>query len=536
MPLPLPEPTLRPSRALLTAAWLWVALFAPAASASPCEAALATPAPPQAAFGAAIAQSVLDAHARLEAGERPSVEWVDGDRGAWYCRAQDAVRVSLGLLDYAWRGRASDGADLLAFVIAHELAHRRFDRDHRMSGLTGEACPDADTARREARADERAAFLLALAVDPFERRAFSPFSLARRDALAALLTHEHGWPPHCPATAARAAAVTRATERMAELGAMYEAAVLLTFAPIPERGREAALRLVERMARASQGPWSALPELELFRAILHLDRAQAAASWCSADLAHSGLDPDPCAETCAVPFPAHAALSPFDAVGRRGSSSSIAAVELSLARQHLAAARAHGVATAQLEGVEVCLAYAEAAPERGLALLARSARLARTDAHSARRIAEVRALLERQRALLSATAPVHTEAWRDEVPLPVLAAPHDLAPSHGLAPPVLPGASPCKPTRTLTLDGWHLAVGPSCLELDAAGSRLSLLDAPASGDLAPWRTNCHLTRAGYADDGARVQGASCPSDTAPWLVTSRGERVTRLTRVLWRGR
>lgn len=521
---------------MLTAAWLWVALIAPAASASPCEAAPATPTPAQAAFGDAIAQSVLDAHARLEAGQRPSVEWVDRDRGAWYCRAQDAVRVSLGLLDYAWRGRASDGADLLAFVVAHELAHRRFDRAHGMSGLTSEACPDADTARRETRADERAAFLLALAVDPFKGRNFSPFSLARRDSLAALLTHEHGWPAHCPATAARADAVTRATERMAELGAMYEAAVLLTFAPIPERGREVALRLVERMARASHGPWTALPELELFRAILHLDRAQAAASWCPADLAHAGLDPDPCAETCAVPFPAHAALSPFDAGGRRGTSSSVAAVELQLARRHLATARAHGVAASQLEGVEVCLAYAEAAPERGLALLARSAR---TDAahHPAPRIAEVRALLERQRALLSATAPVHTEAFRDEVDTPAhAAAPQGLAPRHGLAPPVLPEASPCHPTHTMTLDRWRLGIGQNCLEVDAAGSRLSLLDAPASGDLAPWRAHCELTRAGYADDGARVQGASCPADPAPWLVTSRGERVTRLTRVVWRER
>lgn len=510
-------------------AWLvalTVVLATQGALASPCEAPSASPEPAQAAFGGAVVGSVLAAHARLEAGPRPAVVWVGAGHGegAWYCPGRDVIAVSLSLLDYAWRGRATDGADLLAFVIAHELAHRRFDPPASAARFAGSsACPTDEVAAAEARADERASFLLALAHNPFTARAFSPFALERRGSVESLLVHEHGWSPACQATRQRAAALARAADRMAELGAMYEAATLLAFAPDagPGDGRAIALALLDHMARSSDGPWAPLPELDLLRAVVHLDRAQSARSWCPPDLAQAGLTPDPCAWTCAVPFPAHAALSPFDNAGRRASSSIVGAAELARARALLASARARGLHPAQVDGVEVCLSFAEAAPERGLALLRRA------DPREPR-VAEALSLLKRQRALLSASAPLHTEAWYDELGL---AGPPDPPPP--TEPPALPDPSPCEPTHSVALPGWHLSIGRGCLTADGPLTRLLVRDAPAGGPLAPWLTHCALTRAGFSDDGARVQGARCPGDSATWLIQSKGARVSRLSRVDW---
>ncbi|TNF23163.1 MAG: hypothetical protein EP329_27895, partial [Deltaproteobacteria bacterium] len=78
-----------------------------------------------------IASAMTTAESRLSLRDTgaPQVAWIDlGARtGAWFCRASDTIYVSGALTRYAHLGRASDGGDFLAFVIGHELAHRRFD-------------------------------------------------------------------------------------------------------------------------------------------------------------------------------------------------------------------------------------------------------------------------------------------------------------------------------------------------------------------------------------------------------------------------
>ncbi|MFO0749802.1 MAG: hypothetical protein U1F43_29640 [Myxococcota bacterium] len=489
------------------------------------------------AWASPIAAALVDAEARLDLRAPARVAYVDvALAGAWYCAADDVVYLSRPLVDWAWLGRAVDGRDFLGFVVAHELAHRRFDPG---DGALAEACPEVDVPR-EARADRRAAFLLALARDPERQRGFSPFSLARRDGIASFFSAELGWAPDCAALTARVQAVNDAVGRMAELGRRYDLALTLALA-----GRdEPALALLGALDAAQGGEWDAMPEVQIVEALVHLERAERA-GWCPDELARAPLDPSPCTLRCAPSLPHYPRLAPRDAAGDRQRATVDRAAELATVRTLLAAAARGGFASARMRGLAACVAYAEGAPDRALA----SAEPPQ------------RELFELQRFLLESPDPVASGAWSDALRDLLADLPsrgdvarvaarwldaddrppeRDLARGAGRAPDLAAWVelAPCTATAGAPLTaGWVLRGDEGCAAVARPGRAGIIVRAARltglSASLEAWRARCELTPRGRLDDGVDVYAARCPSWDGPndsWLLVAGGTlRATRLT-------
>jgi hypothetical protein len=493
-----------------------------------------------------VAEAVIGAEARVTPStSRPRVVFllhpVEISPGAWYCPAGDAIYVSRELALWAWQGRASDGADFLAFVVAHELAHRRFDASGQVTSALaqahslsarGRSCPTAAEALTESSADHRAVFLVGLARNPFDGRDFSPFNLTRRDGIRAFLAQELGWPLDCPSLDARVAAVVAATSRMRELGALYEAALLLAMAPTDGVGgaRSLSMRALARLGTLTRGPgWDAVPEIDLLRAVQHVDRAQRA-GWCPTFLASAGLRPDPCELRCAPVFPRFAGLSPYDVIGSRTGESATRAEELAKARDLLAGAKKAGLRPEHALGVEACIAFADAKPTEGLAAF-RALSSARRGAWQ-----PTIALLELQRRLLEAEDPAHEFAgnnlMRAPAPLRVPEAP--LAGGPALA---HPRATPCGAFSDYDLgEGWRMRSAPTCWQIVGQDGRgLELTERTAVGALEAWRFACDVRGPGLADDGTAIYGARCAGhDVSPddgWILFEGGRGLNRVVRV-----
>jgi len=496
----------------------------------------------------------------------PAIAWVAGARsGAWYCAASDVVYVTDALVDYAWRGRSVDGGSLLGFVLAHELGHRYFDRRDAGVGIAGDApCSDAQLVI-EARADRRAAFVIALAQDPDGDRRLSPFTLAQRDSIGALITSELGWTAECPARERRASALAESVAEMTRLARLYEVALALAFVGTPGSDDDAAVSLLALVDGGANPPdherrWAALPELKLARALAHLDRA-ARAGWCPDALRAAPLDPSPCALRCLPLAPAHALLSPVDRHGERGPVGVDRALELAAVRRLLAEARSLGALPEQLIGVEVCEAFeARAITRAGEAAGHLTASLALVDAGGRQALAGLRAAVDLQTFLVAEAAPVGTAPWRDA--LAELRAdqgwPADSqagalaaawlgegavsAPATGLVPADLAPrldawarASACGPLETTRLaGGWRVSTSATCADIEGPGGAARRLVAftptGLSASVSDWERHCAVEPRGHDDAGSVVMVARCPAWDGPgagWLLVTRGGRCLR---------
>jgi len=479
------------------------------------------------------------------------------EAGAWFCTSADTVYLSQALLDYAWLGRASDGADLLAFTLSHELAHRRFDVGDR--GFADDTCPPSDSAL-EALADRRATFLMATASNPATGRGYSPFSLARRDALATFFAAELGWSRGCPALSERLTSVSVALAHIDDLALVWNLAIDLTFA-----APTVALEFIDALQPTSakmappSTPWDSLPELELLAAQTHLERASDA-GWCPPELAGSGLDPDPCTLRCIPITPRHARLSPRDRDGLRGTHETPvdAAVERAAARTRLVRARALGISTQALAGPTACLAYLERAPDVALAALAQLDQPTGTRLRATLR--DTRRLFRLQRFLLEESSPVRSDDWLDAIARFADSEGDDASPaadvlarwlqpitrnprtpsSSGLTSPFDGFAglqSTCSASTRLVIEGSaRIAIRGACSDIALAARHLEVLVPPlptSARALAAWRDSCQLSSAGATDDGLTVLRARCDSwdDEATWVLYMQDHVVLRAVRV-----
>jgi len=442
-----------------------------------------------------IATAVTAAEARFGLGDArgPRVAWLElgAATGAWYCRASDTVYLSAALARYAHLGRASDGADFLAFVIGHELAHRRFDAigaESAASPLDGRSAVTDSTLRREALTDERAAFLVALSRNPYDQRNFSPWRLARAASLQHYLADEVGLGASSDEARLRAEALLAALERMEGLADVYELALALAFSPLPKDGPGRPLAtgvdvLLDELDVALNPPasWARVPELSLTRAVLHAGRAAAAR-----------------ATRCTLRVAGHAALSPFDAVGARGAHGIDVDGELAAARTALADARARQLPEAQIARVEACLdrvAAADAPSPEGPPTA--SPPLVRGDDVAIERMALVAEGL--------------------------CGAPHER---------VVPLAD----GHEIHVRGRH---GAHCYTVDDHASFSVATVAPSdheAADLTTWLGACDLVGRGVADDGGDVYGVLCPSvdgwRARGWTLFARDASVRRVVRIM----
>lgn len=468
----------------------------------------------------------------------------DLEAGAWFCQRESTVYVSMALIDYAWAGRGSDGAELIAFALAHELAHARFDRGDRP--LAGR-CPEQDAAL-EARADRRAAFLVGLARGP-EGRRLSPSILIRRDALQALFTSELGWPSDCPALRSRLSAVEVALARMTELAEVFDLAVRLSIV-----GSDAATRLLAAIhevagrTTAADGGWDALPELGLLRATIHMKRA-ASAGWCPPALRDHRLDPDPCTLACPMIVPGRSRLAP-DLQGDRRRDTIDAATERLVARLMLDLARLQGVPAQDLAGLEACHAYLSAEPDRASTAL----RSLGPPAHARVRAAvrDMESLFSLQRALLKdPPRATPTAAWLDR-----MAALRDRLPSNGnfaadtldrwlqkknpvrssLSPLPRPELHTCidaANARPSTFGDVLVKRAHGCALIDTPRGGLAMRSTTTRATLPPlttWSAVCRLDGSTVTQEGLELVGASCEGDSR-WVLELEAGEVIRATSI-----
>lgn len=494
----------------------------------------------------------------------PSIHWVGGAEGvtsgAWYCPDTDTVHVTAALVEYAWSGRRIDGASLLGFVLAHELAHRRFEPRSARSMANDGACDAVPTV--EVRADERAAFLLALTPDPTAGRALSPFQLDRRDTLAAFLANELGWPAGCQALAARVEAVHSGITRMRELGRAYDTAIALALIDAAPQRLPELLAAIDTSVNGGAPAWSAVPELKLARALLHLARAQRA-GWCPDELARSPLSPSPCSLRCLPIAPGHALLAPRDASGDRSAPGLDRDLELAAVRRLLDEATRLGAPPEQTLGLAVCEGFVAGDAGRrdeALTRLARAVAAAPSLAAMVRATTELAQVSRLQSFLLEAPSPIGSQPWLDGLrdlrdgwgpatdlnalvatwlgetsPTPIA----ELAPSRDA--PRLEAwvrAEPCVPAQAIDLaGGWRLATSPTCAEIGTRGERVArLVEAvPTALSRSPsdWTRYCTLEVRGTDDGGRAAFVARCPAWDGPgsgWLLIGDGERWRRVVR------
>jgi len=465
-------------------------------------------------------------------GERgPTLAFVESVKaGAWYCPESDTVHVAVSLVDYAYRGRGADGADFLGFVLAHELAHRKFDRGVREFGV---GC-SANDPLTEARADRRAVFLLATARNPSTGRGFSPFELARRDSLAAFYEAELEWESTCPAVSRRLDAARAAIDRIGELAQTWDVALILAAAgPV---GDEVALSLLEGLGDASGvDGWDAVPELELLRAKLHLDRV-AAVGWCPPGWPRMGIEPDPCTLGCQVVAPAYPRLGTFDLQGMRGEGVDVRR-ELEAARVEIEAARKAGLEPSVVAGVEVCHAYWSGAPSRGLTLVKQLEAWVGAATPSVRAVLGAnKAALKLQRAILEEPAPMMSDEWHFRI--------GPFVPRASVSPRVEIGFEPANlaigtcpvsrdPHMSFKSGKVNIARRGACV--DVLGPRFAivvepLVLTPASRSLESWRAACGIGALPLtADDGTVFLGTRCSRAIGDemWVLAARGDKVER---------
>jgi len=153
-------------------------------------------------------------------GEPPLIEVVDLGpvTGAWYCRGADAIYLSRALVIWAYLGREVDGADFVAFVVGHELAHRHAEPGAPGDGawtLVGEGPADLTG---EVAADAWAAVVTAVAREPSSGRCLSPWAMARRRTIEHYLVDEVGADPGGAEWSGRRAALLGALDRLDALG------------------------------------------------------------------------------------------------------------------------------------------------------------------------------------------------------------------------------------------------------------------------------------------------------------------------------
>jgi len=545
-----------------------VAAWASPASARPsCDALAASPRSESSepiTWAGALWLSVAGTEQRLSGqSHRPTIAWVATPQsGAWYCAAADTVYVASALVDYAWQGRAVDGASLLGFVLAHELAHRRFDPAPSAADAPGFSTRCDDSALRvETRADRRAAFLLALSPDPTSKRSLSPFVLARRDTLTALLEAELGWTDACPALHQRALAVVDSVTRMSRLARLYEIAIAMVFIGTTSDAVPTLLAAIDAAANPGtrEDPWAAVAELKLTRALAHLDRA-ARVGWCPDALLRAPLDPSPCPLRCLPVAPAHALLSPLDRLGERAPTLIDRAAELSQVRRLLDEARNLGARPEQVAGIEVCEAFVARDPARAEDAARRlGAALGPGDANARKHIDALRSLIDLQSFLLEETSPIGTASWRaaladrrsdhrwptghandlalawlDLAPRPT----PTIAPLRADPAPRLEAwvrADPCGALETIDLaGGWTLAASPRCARLQRVDERpwelVEVVPTGLSAALSAWERHCSLEPRGTNDAGADVFLARCAAWDGPgagWLLFAQGQRLER---------
>lgn len=489
------------------------------------------------AWAKAVFESIVRAEKRVDpSATRPTLRIIHNlgtlaegpghGASAWYCRGSDTVFLSRSLIAYAALARSSDGSDFLAFAIAHELAHRRFDRDAHTTArpLAGnlvdvnEYCamvtPLSEAIAMEARADHRAVFLLAMAHSP-EGRRFTPLSLSHYRTLETFLAAERGLPSDCAAIRVRVARVEQALTRMARVRELYEAAVAVAF----HRGGTGDLTTLAAEL-APESAWDAVPELWVLRAQAHLAAAAGHGGWCPPDLAALGLPI--CSASCAAIFPSHTRLAPPPtATPLRSATSRME--EVAAARAALLEARRLGLSAAELGGAEACLAFAERDPNRALSVLARVPPHPETAAMRAKN----RRLFERQRAVLEAMDPLELGAFEPEAPSAALAGSVPLHELRALSEAVakLDCGAPGRCTR---IGQTELAVlFDTSAEVSAKASPGPSIDA--------WRAACDVSSAGIGDDGRALFIAQCPrwdaAGVVGWTLVADPPRVLRATRV-----
>ena len=446
-------------------------------------------------WAAPIVDAVVAAEERLDPTRaRPRIAFValGSTTGAWFCADRDAVFVAQGLLEYAELGRASDGADFLAFVVSHELAHRRFDGDPRATSAKGFGGAEAGGLAREVAADERGTFLVALARDPRSGRGFSPWRLERNATLEHFLVDEVGVAPGSVEGVRRVEALRAALARMSELAEVYSVALALAFAPLEAAGdgvgvgpRDQAGALLAHLDAALNPAtgWARVPELSVIRALLHVRRAAQA----------RGVD-------CPVSYGGQPALSPFDALGARGAAAVDVGRELAAARRALDDARTRRLPAALVGPVARCLERVAAAPAH-----ATSANLV-LGAPGGGAVDD----LAIERLALAA----ETACDKDSGSGRVIA----------LA------------DATLWAGG---GAGNRCYRAGlGANAAVALLEAlePEAMDLETWSGACDVFGHGVGDDGTEAFGAYCSGVDAgrmrAWTLFARDGQVERVVRIV----
>jgi len=499
------------------------------------------------------------------------------ESGAWTCQSSGVVYVSDALVRYT-RERAAEGEDFMAFVLAHELAHRRFDRG---DAALGEDCPDADSTIEQL-ADHRATFLVAQARRPRGSAGvggrYAPFRLGGDAGLRAFFRGELGWTEGCPALAERVGAVTRALASFETYQALHEVTTSLVAVGRPEMTIELLRALVARIGEVGDRESAAVPELHVLLAVAHLDRAQRESFWPRSGPSLGQLP-------CLPVLPTRSALSAFDERGPRGPSSIerfVVRDELAEAGAALDEAIAGGVDPAALEGLRMCIALVGGDPVAARLHLERfDATLATrgpTPEGFARVLAGNRALVRLGELVFRAGVDLEPEAFRREAEraLPTLVdhpraqarLRHWLRPESGgdprgattvgVAAEVLDtlaaarqeliaelerasreGAaterlSPELTLRTFTHERLTLR---EVMFVDAVGRerryRVADVAPPPEGAraLKAWRAACRSEPVAGTDVGAELSVIDCDDDGS-WLVWSRdglsAERVTRV--------
>lgn len=510
------------------------------------------------------------------------------------CPAFGTVYLSHDIVTKAYELRRAGeptpavGEDMLAFVIAHELAHWRFDHDERALGAN--ACPTVGTTI-EADADLRAVFLMALARRPKPsegRPRFDPAALRASGMLTELFVDELGWPADCEALRVRLARFDDGLRRFADFHTVFDIATVLAFAADADR-TTVVLSALESLdfdlntARSERtGDFAALPELRLLRAIAYLERAAATGDWVPS--VADALEPSLAVLRFVPLVPARPALSMGSPRARpKGPTNS--SQDIAQARRLLDEAGRLGVSPAAIAGARAMAAFLEgaydavpihlsefelrlhkegAAPDRDTRMLVRD-NLALV--HLTRRLSSTPHLplldLAAVDTELTSVAPASPArrlvvAWRErtlgdgsERPAPTSDEAKDRALLEALETWSVPApgqgafAGRC---LVETDSGCSLWLGRkvtamlslSWIRADASwGGEAMLIERPLSApslrSLVAWRRTCHVEEMAVSSAGERVHRAIClAGDTwvsGSWLLWSMRSDVARVVRL-----
>lgn len=511
----------------------------------------------------------------------PGGTWADGrpmGAGAWTCPATGQVFITSELIRHA-RSQPANGDDFVAFVLAHELAHLRFDA-HRDAALGGDLCPNVDDTREQL-ADRRAAFLMAQArrTDSNTKR-FSPFAVEKNHLLSGFFERELGWSARCPTLLDRVQSVQTALSDFRAYQALYSMTLDLHLAGSIGSSTDLLTTLIRHVEHVGTEEIAAVPELYVILALTHLDRAMQSISWRGEARA---LIPPPDALTCTPTLPAQSALSTHEAGRARATLPDYETfeleAELSAARTALSRASRLGVAPDILLGVDVCVTAMEGQHDQALTM-ARS--VTRSASHPT--LIDISRRNEAAIELMAALSgswpePIASPAWRarlgtlsDSVAAPDLktlartwagldeldvapATPsrRHPAPEHEHARralvaafdallPDLEAAPIASPLGLTNLTRDHLTATRIELTRGTRQLRYAVLATDAPGllsNLDGWSQSCQVAPAGVADDGQRAMLATCnettrsPTTWSRWLLyLGPGDDIVRIARAL----